>query len=73
MKKQFVPFGRLADMEVKHPERTAMRAGNAIFDDWEVQTWPNRASMAKSIRIQESAGSARKWKPCVPLSPGEGY
>lgn len=70
MKRLQMSFGASLEYKPEHPDRTArrMRGWNVEF-----QTWPNRASMAKSVRIQESAGSREQWKACLPLSPGEGY
>lgn len=54
-----------------HPERTAKRDSGY---DVTFQEWPNRASMAKSIRMQESGPSTGKnWRAIVPLEQTEGY
>jgi len=56
------------------PERTARKASVAMFGDDTFQVWPNRASMARSIRMQQRRPSrADDWRPLVPLSDGEGY
>lgn len=74
MKKISMPFGRTIGYVPEHPERTARKAGLSWDSLVTYQTWPNRASMAKSIRMQES-GPPRPdhWKACVPLSPTEGH
>lgn len=60
----------------QHPERTARRSvGDFIRGiDTEFQVWPNRNSMARSIRMQQSrAANNRDWHACIPLTDGEGY
>ncbi len=59
----------------EHPERTAKRyPGIGLDFDAEFQVWPNRAAMARSIRMQEQGPHSRKhWKACIPLGPTEGY
>ena len=38
------------------------------------QVWPNRASMARTIRMQERREHRQDdWRACVKLSAGEGY
>ena len=62
-----------AAMNYQHPapERTARKV---IGWDYIYQVWPNRESMAKSIRMQESRAShLADWKAVVPLTDGEGY
>ena len=52
-------------------DRTAKRTAG-----WDVmyQEWPNRKAMAKSIRMQQLRETRQgDWKPCVPLTDGEGY
>jgi hypothetical protein len=77
MKKWTCPLGRMNDennqKKIEYPDRTAYKAGEGIFDEYTYQVWPNRASMAKSIRIQEKAGSRNKWKSIFPLRETEGY
>lgn len=83
MKRFTCPIGRQADLtngqgymghKLDHPERTAHRAGTGMFADVIYQVWPNRASMARTIRLQERGENwASGWKACVPLSPTEGY
>lgn len=58
----------------EHPERTARKSGRGMNFDYTYQVWPNRASMARSIRMQGRRESRQDdWRACVPLSPGEGY
>ena len=76
MKRYILPSATANEHTPKHPERTARkRAGCGIMDfDVLFQVWPNRASMARSIRMQErGADFARGWKACVPLGTTEGY
>lgn len=75
MKTYNLSFAAAIDHEPKHPERTAKRnAGLGMNFDQMFQVWPNRKSMARSIRMQESRESqSRDWKACVSLKDGEGY
>lgn len=76
MKKWTIPLGRMNDEENKplHPDRTAYKSGSGMFADLIFQEWPNRASMAKTIRIQQRGESFNKaWKACIPLGETEGY
>lgn len=70
-----VPFGRIKDAlaELKNPERTAYKSGAGFASGYTFQEWPNRASMARSIRMQESAGTMHPWKAARPLAVTEGY
>jgi hypothetical protein len=72
-----VPFGRLSEViaVLKSPERTAYRPYTAGFSDkYTFQEWPNRPSMARSIRMQESREhKPTDWKPVIKLEPTEGY
>lgn len=55
----------------EHPERTALKPSewNYIF-----QVWPNRESMAKSIRMQQKRAPRQDdWRALVPLNDIEGY
>jgi hypothetical protein len=75
MRKYVMSFAASLEHKPEHPERTARRSRT----DWDVefQVWPNRASMAKTIRMQEKGcevGHAWKiWRASVPLSTTEGY
>lgn len=58
----------------KYPERTARKDGTGMNFDVTYQVWPNRQSMAKSIRMQERRERhSDDWRACVKLSDGEGY
>jgi len=58
-----------------HPERTARRsAGTGLNFDVVFQVWPNRKSMAKTIRMQQQREPrGGDWYSVVSLSDGEGY
>ena len=76
MAKKYTVPGMALDHIPSVPERTAKRTiGDFIRGiDTQFQVWPNRSSMAKSIRMQEQREHRNgDWKPCLPLSPGEGY
>jgi hypothetical protein len=74
MKRESMPFGRSIGYVPVHPDRTARSAGRSYDSLVTFQTWPNRASMAKSIRMQQSrAPMADDWNACVPLTDGEGF
>jgi hypothetical protein len=59
----------------EHPERTARRNQRATLDfDVTFAVFPNRAAMARSIRMQQRrAAQPTDWKAVQPLTPGEGY
>lgn len=74
MKKLYgIPFARLRETiaTLEHPERSAYKS---VSWDYTIQVWPNRESMARSIRMQQR-GVPRSdcWHAVVPLTPGEGY
>lgn len=72
MRKLTMSFAAALEYKPQHPERTAKRSLQSF--DVEFQTWPNRASMAKSIRMQQrSSPHYSHWRPCVALTDGEGY
>ena len=74
MKKYTLCLGQQVGYRHPAPERTAKRSGVGIFSDDTFQVWPNRESMARSIRMQErSADNRFRWRALVPLSDGEGY
>lgn len=67
-----VPLGRLSEFinELENPDRTAYKA---VGFDYAFQEWPNRPSMARTIRMQERGENfAKAWKPVLKLSDGEG-
>ncbi len=56
------------------PDRTARRCAAGFLNfDVVFQVWPNRASMARSIRMQERAGNSGHWQACQKLGQTEGY
>ncbi len=72
MKRKTMSFAAALEYKPDAPERTARR--NLRSWDVEFQTWPNRASMAKSIRMQQKGENRPDhWRACVKLSDGEGY
>jgi len=74
MKRYTLCLGQQAGYPHPAPERTAKRAGVRLFSDDVFQVWPNRASMAKTIRLQQRRERRLDdWRPLVPLSDGEGY
>ena len=71
MKRYSMSFAASTEHKPEHPERTAKRA---LEWDTEFQVWPNRASMARSIRMQQRGEPHRShWRACVTLTDGEGY
>lgn len=74
MKKYRMPFGRTLGYVHTHPERTARSAGRSWDSETTFQVWPNRASMARSIRMQQSREPRPDdWKALVPLKDTEGF
>lgn len=74
MKKYQAPLGRCHELKHEHPERTAQQTLPGLWGDVQFQVWPNRASMAKSIRMQQKrAAKHGDWTPLIPLTDGEGY
>lgn len=72
MKTYVKSFAESIEHKPEHPERTAKKSFG--FGDIMFQVWPNRKSMAKSIRMQQKrAPKQSDWRPCVPLTDGEGY
>jgi hypothetical protein len=64
----------MASGSFPNAEKTAFRMGSGMDFDLYFQVWPNRASMARSIRMQQSrASNPMDWKPVIKLSDGEGY
>lgn len=73
MKKYTLSFSAAITHTPEHPERTARRAASTGFD-YIYQVWPNRESMAQSIRMQEKrAFKQTDWNAIIKLSSGEGY
>lgn len=74
MKRYTMSFGQSLEHKPANPERTARKSGSGLNFDVTFQEWPNRASMARSIRMQQKrAPHGSDWKPVVALTPGEGY
>lgn len=74
MKHYFVPLGRRADYPHPAPERTAYRCSARLGVDDYYQVWPNRTSMARSIRMQQQREHRPDdWHPLVKLGETEGY
>jgi hypothetical protein len=67
MKTYSISAAHLSEHKLAHPERTAYRSiGIGLDFDVTIQTWPNRASMLKTIQMQESGPDFRKaWRPFV--------
>lgn len=72
-----VPIGRSAEYEatLPNPDRTARRFGSPRWDsDLTYREWPNRASMARSIRMQQRREShSTDWQAVVALRDIEGF
>ena len=74
MRQYSMSFGASISHQPENPERTAKKSGTGMNFDITYQVWPNRASMARSIRMQQRREShPRDWRPCVPLTDTEGY
>lgn len=74
--KQYTMSGAAAmEHKPEHPERTARRYGVGFLNfDVTFQVWPNRASMVKTIRMQERREHRQDdWKAVQPLTITEGY
>jgi hypothetical protein len=71
MKTYTLSLGQSINYQHPAPERTAMQP---LGWDYRYQVWPNRESMARSIRMQQKREPRQKdWKALVKLSDGEGY
>lgn len=74
MKHYTMSFGRSLEHKPEHPERTAKKSGSGLNFDVTFQVWPNRQTMAKSIRMQQRrAARPSDWRPCIALTDGEGH
>jgi hypothetical protein len=74
MKKISMTFGQSIGYKPPNPERTARKSGYAFDSLITFQEWPNRKSMAKTIRMQQQRESRpTDWRAVVPLTDGEGY
>ena len=70
MKRVTMSFAAAVEYKPEHPERTARKATGW---DTTFQTWTNRKAMARTIRMQQKGAPQSEWRPCVPLTDGEGY
>jgi hypothetical protein len=74
MKTYSLSIGRAIGYAHPSPERTAVRNGSGIFSDNVYQVWSNRASMARSIRMQQRREHrSGDWRALVALTDTEGY
>jgi hypothetical protein len=74
MKHYTLSFGASVDHKPEHPERTAKKSGTGMNFDVTYQVWPNRESMARSIRMQQRrAPHPSDWRAVVALTDGEGF
>jgi hypothetical protein len=59
-----IPLGRLSEVAIPHPERTARRC---VGWDYEIAEWPSRGAMLTTVRMQERGPASRfHWKPVQP-------
>lgn len=71
MKTYTLSMGQAQNYQHPAPERTALKV---VGWDYQYQVWPNRESMAKSIRMQQKrAPHQSDWRALVALGDGEGY
>lgn len=74
MKRYRLSFADSLQHVPEHPDRTARKTNDGLDMDITYQVWPNRASMARSVRMQERGASrAGHWRPWVKLGDTEGY
>ena len=74
MKRYRLSFADSITHKPEHPDRTARKANDGLDMDITYQVWPNRASMARSVRMQQrGTPRASHWRPVVKLSDTEGY
>jgi hypothetical protein len=74
VKRYTLSFAASINHPHEHPERTAYHPGGGLDFDNHFQVWPNRASMARSVRMQQKRERhSDDWVPVVKLSDGEGY
>ena len=68
MKKYTLSLADSLTHRPEHPERTAKRSRASGFDfDVTFQVWPNRASMLKTIELQQRGEPrADHWRPVQP-------
>lgn len=67
--KSHVPAGRMSEITIEHPERTAYRVCGCRDDcGYIFQSWTSRAAMLKSIEMQERREPQSKdWKDSMRL------
>lgn len=64
MKSYILPLGRTAEYVHPAPDRTASRSLPGVFGEIEFKVWPNRASMLKTIEMQERRERRNgDWRP----------
>lgn len=74
VKRYRLSFAAAASHVPEHADRTARKSGTGMDFDETFQVWPNRASMARTIRMQQRGmPSPQHWRACVALKDGEGY
>ncbi|KKW13245.1 MAG: hypothetical protein UY48_C0003G0067 [Candidatus Gottesmanbacteria bacterium GW2011_GWB1_49_7] len=75
MKKYTLSLAASFTHQPEHPERTATKSLPLSSSmDVVYQVWPNRKSMAKTIRMQQQREPrGGDWYSVVSLSDGEGY
>lgn len=74
MRRYTMSFAAACTHRPEHPERTAKKSSTDLNFDITFQVWPNRESMARSIRMQErSTPRNGQWRACQPLTTTEGY
>ena len=75
MQRYTLTAAQAAEHQPDHPERTARRPAAGFLNfDVVFQVWPNRPSLARSVRMQERREHRRDdWHPCVKLRETEGY
>lgn len=74
MKKYTLTAAEAFNHTPEHPERTARKYIGLFAETAVFQVWPNRPSMAKTIRMQQKREHrSDDWNPCVPLTIAEGY
>lgn len=63
-----VPAGRVSEVTIPHPERTAYKVGSDIAGDYTFREWSSRGAMLTTIRMQERrasrSGDWRAWQVC---------
>ena len=65
MTKYKLSFADAMTHEPEHPERTARKNGTGLDFDVTFQVWPNRASLLKTIEMQDKGyPEGPKWRAC---------